>query len=98
NLGKGKAPSSSSTKGKGKKKESASITNSREAVMFCVPIMKGLYAICKGRSITVEERFELVGENGQTHAFWKSMKRTLSIKNPTKRLGSNPQGIGYDLD
>ncbi|MCD7473206.1 hypothetical protein HAX54_014862, partial [Datura stramonium] len=61
NISKGKAPASSSTKGKGKAKASTVPANSREAIMLCVPDMKGYYAICKGRSITMEKSFDLVG-------------------------------------
>ncbi|MCE0481686.1 hypothetical protein HAX54_039626 [Datura stramonium] len=61
---KGKAPASSTTKGKGKAKAFTTPTNSRDVVMFCVPNMKGHYAICKGRSVTVEKRFDLVGLRG----------------------------------
>ncbi|MCD9642482.1 hypothetical protein HAX54_029320, partial [Datura stramonium] len=52
NTSKGKAPASSTTKGKGKAKASATLTNSREAIIFCVPEMKGHYVICKGRLVT----------------------------------------------
>ncbi|MCD7473564.1 hypothetical protein HAX54_015499 [Datura stramonium] len=58
NTGKGKAPASSTTKGNGKAKAFTTPANSREAIIFCVPNMKGHYAICKGWSITVEKRFD----------------------------------------
>ncbi|MCE5166296.1 hypothetical protein HAX54_017109, partial [Datura stramonium] len=32
-------------------------------------------------------------DNAQTHTSWQSMKRMLLVKNPTKRLGSNPKEI-----
>ncbi|MCD9646744.1 hypothetical protein HAX54_036898, partial [Datura stramonium] len=57
----GKILASSSTKDKGKAKASAVPANSKEAIMFCVPNMKGHYTVCKGRSITVENQFDLVG-------------------------------------
>ncbi|MCD7467075.1 hypothetical protein HAX54_004273 [Datura stramonium] len=60
----GKTISTSKTKGKAKSKASSAPANTREVIVFCVPNMKGHYAICEGFSITMEKHFDLAGMRG----------------------------------
>ncbi|MCE0481462.1 hypothetical protein HAX54_039237 [Datura stramonium] len=56
---KGKVISTSRENGKGKAKDTSTPANTREAILFCVPNMKGHYAICEGYSIIVDKCFAI---------------------------------------
>ncbi|MCD7466162.1 hypothetical protein HAX54_002591, partial [Datura stramonium] len=58
---KGKAHSSSKNKGKGKAKATPAPTNSRDAIILCVPNMKEYYLTYKKRPLTPKKRFDLAG-------------------------------------